>query len=340
MDLVERELSWVLKSPAFFSAEAAAEARSQLSRDFVVALPGSVIYPDIYDPLSSAESCSYLSESSLWQVCVNELHQELPLLTSGRLGLRFEQYLLSILRAQFGSSNVRHRWAVRETLPNHSVKTWGEYDFLIFNASMNRVEHWESSVKFYLQIQDNSDWKWCWGPGVVDRLDLKGPKTFLQQLALSSTELGHASIPAEWRSVPLVKRVFAKGTIFYRWLPREETFEERLRTIVLPRALADDHLKSWWIDPQDLAALRVHYPRTRIALIPRKFWMTGVDVDTCGPDSFESWEEFSSKLDVRLKAAAERKECLYIGLYSDEPNHRLVTAGFVSAPHFTEAISG
>lgn len=214
MDLVERELRWVLKSPAFFSAEAAAEARSQLSRDFVVALPGSVIYPDIYDHLSSAESSSYLSEPSLWKVCVNELHEQLPLLTSGRLGLRFEQYLLSVLRAQFGSTHVRHRWAVRETLSNHSVKTWGEYDFLIFNASMNRVEHWESSVKFYLQIKDNSDWKWCWGPGVVDRLDLKGPKTFLQQLALSSTELGHASILAEWSSFPLVKRVFAKGTIF------------------------------------------------------------------------------------------------------------------------------
>lgn len=339
MDLVERELTWVIRSPNFYSPDAADEAERQTVSGYSAALPGPLIAAQKFDYLSQPEIDSFLSRSGSRQSCLKTLRVEVPQLASGRLGIRFELYLHQILKEAFGTDFVKSHVAVREELQSQQVKTWGEYDFLVLNTSLQRVEHWESSIKFYLQVKDDPAWKWCWGPGRVDRLDLKGPKTFLQQLALSSTELGRQMIPSDWRELPLVKRVFAKGTIFYRWQPANESLSERLSGCVRPSALASNHLQSWWITPDQVKALREHFPNAQMALIPRKLWMTGLDIDACDESGFESWDVFESRLDGRLDSAAERNECLYAGIYSSGSIRQLISAGFIVTRPFLGACS-
>lgn len=337
MDLVEKELTWVIHSPNFFAPEAPEEACRQSPPDSFPALPGPLKSAQVFENLSQLEIKSLLSRPTQWQQCLSELRTEIPKLASGRLGLRFEKYLHTILTTSFGAENVMTRLAVREVLLKAQVKTWGEYDFLIVNREQNRLEHWESSIKFYLQVKDDPDWKWCLGPGLKDRLDLKGPKTFLQQLALSSTDLGSQVIPPQVRLPLLVKRVFAKGTVFYRWSPRFESLAERLGRCVQPSALTQEHLKSWWITSKDVRDLRDHFPDIHLALLPRKYWMTGLDTETSDEALFETWDEFFERLPERLKSAQDRNECLLVGLYSAGNARRLLTSGFIASDLFAQA---
>lgn len=339
MDLVERELDWVLHSPSFYSAAVLREAESELVSDKRITLPGPVVASHQLEPLDTEFSRNLLSDPSKRLGCLAELAREIPRMASGRLGLRFEQYLYSILRAHFGEDNVLSRVAVREKLSTGEIKTWGEFDFLLLDREHGRLEHWESSVKFYLQVKDDSDWFWCWGPGVVDRLDLKGPKTFLQQLMLSSTECGQKAIPESWRKYPLIKRVFAKGTVFYRWSPAKETFQNRLKHLTTPHGLAEDHLKSWWIHPAEVAALKEHFSTCRIVVLPRLTWMTGVDCSSVDAHVFETWEQFEAALEQRCLQASARRECLFVGLYSDAEPPKLCSQGFIVTQHFLAAFA-
>jgi hypothetical protein len=337
LELVERELDWILDSPAFYGVEAVQHAQSQITQQNLISLPGPIVTPNNIIPLSTQECSSLIPIGAGRGECAQHIERELEHLKTGRLGLIFEKYLEIILRRRFGSKNVLCRVPVREPCQvSLGSKTWGEFDFLFFNNDEQRVEHWESSVKFYLQVKDDPAWYFCWGPGVQDRLDLKGPKTFLQQLPLSSTTSGAEAIPGDWRRFPLVKRVFAKGTIFYRWRPEVESFAERLGHIVAPHALSPDHLKSWWINMDDVESLRTRYPESMPALLPRRNWMVGL----CGSvlnEQLESWVEFINKLSTRAAQASERKECLHVGLYSAHSDRRFLTSGFIATPHFVAA---
>lgn len=338
MDLVERELDWVLSSPAFFSHDAPSLASSECVHPELIRLPGPLVHDNKIEYLTSDESSLLLENEQQKLVCLTELRQVLPSLTSGRLGLRFEQYLMSILCARFGKQNVLNRVPVREKLPTRDVKTWGEYDFLFFDAEKNHLEHWESSIKFYLQVKDDPSWQWCWGPGVIDRLDLKGSKTFLQQLPLSSTALGFAALPPAWQEESLVKKVFAKGTIFYHWIPQNETWLSRLHSVVTPRGINPEHLKSWWIDPSDVQHLQEHFPGTGLALIPRRYWMTGLPEDDFLEGKIESWSAFRSHMQTRSQLASERQECLFVGVYSLRERFQLISMGFIVTGHFQNAL--
>ncbi|MEY3901222.1 MAG: hypothetical protein RL189_528 [Pseudomonadota bacterium] len=340
MDLVEQELNWVLNSPMFFAPSASTFALAQCPAGMTPSLPGPITHPNEMRHLTTAESCGLLSDVLMRNAALAELRSSVPTLASGRLGIRFELYVETILRNAFGSQNVQTRVAVREPCADIGVKTWGEFDFLFFNQHQQRVEHWETSVKFYLQVRDEPQWKWCWGPGIIDRLDLKGPKTFLQQLALSSTDLGYAAIPSAWQVHPLVKSVFAKGTIFYRWSVRNESFSERLMHIVQPQALAADHQKSWWVEPDDVRELQAHYPGARVALLPRIYWMTGLPQTAQLSTVTESWNDFNVRLEARLAAASARNECLFIGIYNGEQELTLSAMGFVATPRFLHSVAG
>jgi hypothetical protein len=338
METVEKELNWVLDSPMFFSASAADAAVIEESPQPQIFLPGPIVAENNFSHLASAESAELLSTEKLRHACLERLKRELPGLASGRLGLRFELFLYCVLKARYGEENVLTRVPVREKYSDGSEKTWGEFDFLIRDDEKGTVEHWESSIKFYMQVKDSSEWKWCWGPGVKDRLDLKGRKTFLQQLPLSSTALGQKSIPEDWKNYSLVKRVFAKGTIFYRWSPAVEEFCETLSHVVLPNSLAEDHLKSWWILPEDYGALRPRFGDFRVAATPRRHWMTGLPVESMNADSLESFDEFGKNLLQRLEEASLRQECLHVGFYESGSERRLVESGFIAGRHFIEAM--
>ena len=336
-DLVERELDWIIDSPAFFGPVSHLQAAHEQLNKKALMLPGNAQFDDQYVYLSTLESHSLIRSRAQRQLCAEQIVNELQVLHTGRLGLVFEKYLEEILKFRFGLEQVRYHVPVREKIENiRGCKTWGEFDFLIFDLEKSRIEHWETSIKFYLQVRDDPAWRFCWGPGVIDRLDLKGPKMFLQQLGLSSTELGRKIFPQNWVAQRVVKRVFAKGTLFYFWDPAKETFEERRRQLVIPTSLASDHLKSWWIYPESIVPLRDVYPNHFVALLPRRYWMTGLPPHQV-KDVAESWDDFMKYFTRRSLAASERKECLYIALYPSPESVDFETAGFVATPHFIRA---
>lgn len=339
MRLTDRELNWVLDSPVFYDSAACQCAPDQLPKMSSISLPGPIIYPNLIECPDTHSTSSLLSDRSVREHCALRIEHDLLSFHSGRLGLVFEKYLENILREKFGTENVLTRVAVREySTSNTGVKTWGEFDFLVHDTKVKRLEHWESSIKFYLQVDDSPEWNRCWGPGVRDRLDLKGTKTFLQQLPLSSTELGHHSIPAQWSSLPLVKIVFAKGTIFYQWEPSKETFFKRLERIVQPVGLSQDHLKSWWIMPSCIHGLRSQHPDAKLSVIPRRYWMTGIPADLLR-SRLEDWDTFLTRLDDRLNELSARQECLLLGLHQAQAPYEMFELGFIAAPHFIYALS-
>lgn len=334
---IERELDWILDSPVFFGEDSYLQAARVAEFSSDVQLPGLVCHPSEFEYLTTQSTRALVPNPLDRSRLAAEMAIELAAMHTGRLGLVFEKYLENILSFRFARENVRCRVPVREeNRGGPGCKTWGEFDFLFLNTERDLVEHWESSIKFYLQVRDEPQWRYCWGPGVVDRLDLKGPKMFLQQLGLSSTDLGHKAIPEAWQTKRLIKKVFAKGRIFYRWDPSLESFAERCQKIIHPSSLAIDHLKSWWIFPESLAALRQMYPSHHVAILSRRNWILGVPLRE-RENALEPWDVFAAKYEIRAKAASERKECLYIALYSSAVEPDYDTAGFVVTPHFIAA---
>lgn len=338
MSIIERELNWVLDSPHFYSPLAHQLAEGQLMSEQTITLPGPIVHPNVFEYLDSAAMSAWVGGGTQRKHCADQIEKELVSLHTGRLGLVFEKYLEHILRQKYGGDQILTRVAVREDCPTGSgIKTWGEFDFLVHDSVRGRLEHWESSIKFYLQVRDVPDWQACWGPGVRDRLDLKGTKTFLQQLPLSSTELGFRAIPDRWSTFSLVKVVFAKGTIFYLWQPQQESFEERVSRIVAPIGLAPDHLKSWWIMPDSVHALRDRFPESKISVLPRRYWMTGLP-NSLLEERLESWDEFLLCLESRLIELSGRRECMFLSLHAPQSPFTLQQMGFVASPHFVQAV--
>ena len=338
MRLTDRELNWVLDSPVFYGPLASQCASGQLQSESFISLPGPIVHVNNIECPNTQTTSDLLSDRHAREKCSLEVEQQLSVFHTGRLGLVFEKYLENIFREKFGDANTITRVAVREETPSiGGVKTWGEFDFLVHNLALKRTEHWESSIKFYLQVSRQPEWKFCWGPGVRDRLDLKGTKTFLQKLPLSSTELGHKCIPKPWRDLPLAKIVFAKGTIFYQWEPERESFNKCLANIVSPVGLSPDHLKSWWILPQCVKALREQFPAAKISVVPRRYWMTGLPADLL-QSNLEDWDEFVCNLETRLNILSERQECMLVGLHDRHEPFELMQMGFIAAPHFLRAL--
>ena len=79
-------------------------------------------------------------------------------------------------------------------------KTLGEFDFIVHDKQSQRYLHIETAIKFYLGTDDHciesehtKNWLWC-GPRAIDRLDLKVNKLVTQQLKLSESEQGKATL--------------------------------------------------------------------------------------------------------------------------------------------------
>lgn len=340
-----RDIRYVLDSPAFFSARAPAVAR---------ALRG-----ESGPPPSEAE-CLDDAFCRAWRRALAPAGGE-PFLESvaarvwpalphigGRLGLLFERIVVALLRE--GPETVLTDVAVR-TGEGPTERTLGAFDALVFPRD-SAVEHWEMAVKFYLQTHASALWNHCVGPGVRDRLDLKGTKTFLQQLPLSSTQAGRAvlerALEAHGASphLPVRMRAFTKGTVFYRWpapIPPAEPRasphvsarlapQDAWKASLRPDGLAPGHAKSWWVAPTDAPLLCDAFPEARLVALPRLRWLGGVSPEKALLQG-ESWDAFLAALPTRLEALEARSECLLVGVH-DPVDGRERARGFIATPRF------
>ncbi|MCA2962100.1 MAG: DUF1853 family protein [Silvanigrellales bacterium] len=348
-----RDIRFVLDSPAFFAPDAPTVARTAFRTQ-----PPPLQALEI--PLATGPECLDDAYCRMWHQTLLRTGGEgfledvarvvaptLPHL-GGRLGLLFEQIVFALLRR--GQETVLTDTPVREG-QGRTERTLGAFDALVLNSE--RVEHWEMAVKFYLQTHPSSEWHHCVGPGTRDRLDLKGTKTFLQQLPLSSTPRGREVLRGALVScgvsptLPLHMRAFTKGTVFYRW-PAPWTRaqghaqttlsaspfspNEAWRASVVPKGLAPNHAKRWWIAPADAPALRNAFPDALLAPLPRLRWLGGVSPKQAVVHA-ETWEVFLGSLAGRLEDLQGRSECLLASVH--EPREgKEISRGFFATPRF------
>lgn len=119
-------------------------------------------------------------------------------------------------------------------------RTLGEFDFILREQGANRATHWESAVKFYLQLPDAQAMSGYVGPGDNDTLGAKVDKVFQRQLALRESSAGRKVLAAA-QVEELDARAFLKGWLFYEGAPGN-----RSQGADAP-GLSKTHWRGWWL---------------------------------------------------------------------------------------------
>ncbi|MEH6357022.1 MAG: DUF1853 family protein [Marinobacter sp.] len=88
-------------------------------------------------------------------------------------------------------------------------RTIGELDFVVYNRHLQRIEHHEIAIKFYL---GHTQW---FGPNAHDRLDLKTRSLLDQQSQRSQTPEARELLAAHSIRGPLVAQIFMPGYLFH-----------------------------------------------------------------------------------------------------------------------------
>ena len=117
--------------------------------------------------------------------------------------------------------------------------TRGELDLILRNNRSGAIEHWEIALKFYLQIQNNTQPKYMLGPSTRDNLGKKLEKLLGAQIPLSKI----AEIQNDYPG--LEPKLMVKGIFFYPWQ----------QNWTLSAGLSEDHLKGAWLSQEALASL-------------------------------------------------------------------------------------
>ena len=135
----------------------------------------------------------------------------------------------------------------------------GEFDFLWRDAD-GALQHWEASVKFYLQVDASAGLAGYVGTLTRDRLDLKFVSLRDKQLKLGRTEAGAAALPHTGST--LAARALLKGWLFY---PAGQAAH-------LAPEVSPQHLQGWWLRWDGAAQLPQMDLRWRV--LERLEWLT------------------------------------------------------------------
>lgn len=92
-------------------------------------------------------------------------------------------------------------------------RTLGELDILVENRQLNRIEHHEVAVKFYLGASTPEGLRWI-GPNRRDRLDLKIRRMREHQMTLAETPEAVRAFAKHKLPAPAVSRLVMLGQLF------------------------------------------------------------------------------------------------------------------------------
>lgn len=182
-----------------------------------------------------------------------------------RLGPYFE-VLLSYWMAHLMPAT----WFVTNQIVKSGRIVLGEYD-LLWRDRAGALQHWEASIKLYLQVDNTAGFAGYVGTMTRDRLDIKVARLRDKQLQLVHTPEGAASLPLPHEAV--CARALLKGWLFY---PAETVAQ-------VADGVSVRHLRGWWcrwdalVLPQGL----------RWKILPRLAWLTpasAVDATTLSDD--------------------------------------------------------
>ena len=144
------------------------------------------------------------------------LMQHLEQFPVHKLGYRFESLILFWLKWHPEFECLAHNLQVQA-----EKRTLGAFDFIVRTRN-DWVEHWEVTVKFYLQFSKVGAWSSWIGPGKTDRLDLKLGRMIEHQLPLSETSAGISALDGLSAGGVQIRRAFIKGMLFRAWVDPSE----------------------------------------------------------------------------------------------------------------------
>lgn len=202
------------------------------------------------------------------------LHQLVATRQPHRLGVYYEVLWQYIFEHFPGFKLISRNLPVQT-----NKRTLGEMDFVYYCALRQRHIHLETAVKFYLglpskntnnsadeQTPAQQQWASWIGPGCKDRLDLKLGKMLNQQIRLSNSPEGSATLQQLGVS-NVLQEICLKGYFFYPLAhscnrpPHSHEQHARgywLKQQALPELLPSDHWyilnKEEWLSPVRLAA--------------------------------------------------------------------------------------
>lgn len=281
-----RDLVWVMAAPGLL--------------DEMVALDFSV--PDVVCRDALARAMPRLLELDRHPA---PLHDWIAARSSHRLGRYFETLL------EYWISHLMGGQLVAANLP---VKAGdiiiGEYDFLWRDAA-GVLNHWEASVKFYLQVDVAAGLAGYVGTFTRDRLDLKFGHLRDKQLKLAATPAGLAALPDAEEAVSA--HALLKGWLFY---PYGEA-------IIAAPEVSVQHLSGWWLrwgETPFTPPSGLHWK-----ILPRLEWLSPVMSPNL--EGLQTGANFSAALATHF--AMDGAPLLVAGLATTGNTWQEVTRGFV-----------
>ncbi len=136
---------------------------------------------------------SHLNEVDIQPLTENQIQRIFQLgpfeFKSKKLGYYFEELLKIWIQV-----NEQYTLKVANLQVQKDRQTQGEYDFILENVEREVFEHWEVSCKFYLCHKPEKGLKGCSGTQLQDVFQQKVDKLKNQQLKLSETANGKATL--------------------------------------------------------------------------------------------------------------------------------------------------
>ncbi len=285
-DLHVRDLIWVMAAPGLM--------RESCALNFAV--------PDTFGQAAVQHSMPVLQALDRDP---SPLHEWIAVRKSQRLGRYFESLLEYWITHLLGGEIIAANLAVKLG----DIVT-GEYDFLWRDAT-GVLNHWEASVKLYLQVDAAAGLAGYIGTLTRDRLDLKFAHLRDKQLKLSGTVAGQAALPRAGEIVHA--RALLKGWLFYPYG----------QVAIAPAEVSPQHLSGWWMrwgtsgfNPQ---------PGLFWKILPRLEWFT--PAMRPNTEGLQAEADFRAALEVHF--ATDGAPLLVAGLLATGNDWQEVTRGFV-----------
>lgn len=261
-----RALAWAIGAPALIESEPSMPAEHQLRLPLV----------------ASAEYAAQLSNARDW---LDHLDRDpAPLdafLAEATRGGRVGKYFEALLEFWLREGGSGYELLARDLQVFESkAHTLGAFDFIVRHTERDAVEHWEVTVKYYLQ-RGNGTLRTAWvGPNRRDRLDVKMRHMATAQLPLSSTHHGRAALAQIGVDGPVISRAWFKGILFRPWrhLPSgdDELMYGGVISTEVPPGAATGQPRGLWLESRHFEAYAATTdPRlTRWVFRPRPDWIS------------------------------------------------------------------
>ena len=179
-----------------------------------------------------------------------------------RLGNYFESLVAYWLNMENQFDILKHNLPVRE-----NKKTQGEFDFIIQDRLNDKTIHLEVAVKFYLGLGDLTQYENWFGPGLIDRLDIKYDKLTQQQIRLSHSSQGQSVLSSNLIHID-ERWILLKGRLFYPHYPVQlsETAKD----------ISEDHLTGWWMTRSEFESLFKQQQKQWL-ILTKSYWLSSLN---------------------------------------------------------------